>query len=114
MEILNDDIVIEITRHMDIKTLLIYNNLNRNIFKLLDNNFYKILAYKMYTKEFWYKAMLRPIYLSNPLILWKYEIKRIEKFQNRMIEVYNKRFTNQEFYNYWNKQLKILQVISMI
>lgn len=114
MEIINDDIIIEISKYMNIKTLLVYNSLNKHVFKLLDNNFYKELAYKMYTKEFWIKAKERPVTISNPLKLWKYEIKRIEKFQNCMIEVYNKRLTNEEFYNYWNKQLKILQPISMI
>ena len=82
--------------------------------KLLDNKFYKELAYQLYTKEFCDKAKARPVTISNPLKLWKYEIKRIEKFQNCMLEVYNKRLTNQEFYNYWNKQVKILQPISMV
>lgn len=114
MEILNDDIFIEISKYMNIETLLVYNSLNQYIFNLLDNDFYKNLAYKMYTKDFWDKAKLRPTHLSNPLKLWKYEIKRIEKFQNCMVKCYNKRLTNEEFYEYWSNQLKILQPISMI
>ena len=53
MQTLSNDIIIEITDYLDLKSLLIYNTLNKDIFNLLDNNFYQNLAYKMYTKEFW-------------------------------------------------------------
>ena len=114
MQTLSNDIIIEITDYLDLKSLLIYNTLNKDIFNLLDNNFYQNLAYKMYTKEFWDKAIYRPATISIPLKLWKYEIKRIETFQTRLEEVFNKRWSNDDFYNYWSKQLKISEQITMV
>ena len=48
----------------------------------LDNNFFGNYACKLYNKEFWQRAKLRPMIKSKPLGSMYAELLRLEKFQN--------------------------------
>ena len=67
----------------------------------IDNNFYHKLAKSLYGNVFWEKAMCRPILVSTPFLNYKKELLRIEKFQSSLDRINMNRWTNNDFYNYW-------------
>ena len=104
MLFLPDDIIYNIIFMIDFNTIIKITEVNNEINKLLDNNFFKILAIKYYSKEFWKRAALRPRQYSKPLKNIKLELLRIEKFQNLLEKLENKRWTNDMFYNLWDNE----------
>lgn len=102
----NDDIIRYIAYKLDFYSILNFSIINKNNYNSLDNNFYHNLAYIYYTKEFWDRAKKRPIHYSLPLKSVKKELIRIENFQKSLDELNNTRWTEKDFYDYWNNNDK--------
>lgn len=104
MLFLPNDIIYNIIFMIDFNTIIKVTEVNKETHKLLDNNFFKILAIKYYSKEFWKRAALRPKHYSKPLNSMKLELLRIEKFQNLLEKLENNRWSNEKFYNLWDNE----------
>lgn len=97
----NDDIITYISLFLTFKDILLYSQINKYYKNLFDLIFYKNLAIKLYTIDFWQKAYNRPINTSKPLKNIKEELIRIELFQEKLFKYCNYKFTIQDFYKYW-------------
>ena len=104
MIFLPDDIICNIILMLDFETIIKFTEINSEINYLLDDIFFNNLAVLYYSKEFWIRAALRPKHYSKPLKSMKLELMRIEKFQNLLEKLENKRWTNQKFYNLWDNE----------
>ncbi len=102
---LNQDIIYLISHFLNFYNILNLSIVNKYTYIIFDNNYYKELSIKYYTKKFWELAKCRPIKLSKPLKSYKKEIMSIENFQNTL-HFYNfRRWNNNDFYSYWNSQI---------
>jgi hypothetical protein len=97
----NVDIVHLLAVDLDFDDLLNFSIVNKSLYLIFDNLFYKNLGYKMYGINFWLKARHRPIKKSKPLNNYKLELLRIEKFQKGLDSLNSDRWTKKDFYNYW-------------
>lgn len=104
MNFLPDDIIYNIIFMLDFDSIIKFAEINKEINTLLDNIFFNNLAVKYYSDEFWMKATLRPKHISKPLKSMKLELMRIEKFQDFLEKLENKRWTNEKFYNLWDNE----------
>ena len=101
---LNYDILFSIANCLDFNSIINFSIINKENYLIFDDLFFTNLAFKMYTLNFWIKALQRPFSLSKPLSKMKYELLRIEKFQS-ILDSYNiERWCNNDFYNYWYLQ----------
>ena len=101
MDKLNNDVVELIMKNLQLYDILLFSITNKEYYKLLNNLFYLNLAIDIYGKEFWAKAFLRPKIKSKPLNSMKLELIRIERFQTRVYKSISRRWTNEDFYNFW-------------
>ena len=98
---LSEDIIRYMVRNLDIIHILNFCRCNKYINKALDTLFFQELAIKLYSREFWTKAIARPIICSKPLNIIKKELMRLHYFQD-FIKLHNfKVWTIQDFYMYW-------------
>ena len=95
------DIIYKITDYLTFDSILYFSIVNKEVYYLFDELFYINLATKMYSREFWIIASLRPKILSLPLKKMKLELIRIENFQKMLDNLNIDRWTNKDFYNYW-------------
>lgn len=101
------DILQHICSKLDLKSLDNMREVSKDIFSILDDQFYKQIADDLWGKEFWEKAMQRSASLSQPLQTWRQELIRLELFQ-RMIEKHEKkRWNKEQFYTVWSREPKI-------
>ena len=84
MIFLSEDLIRFIANNLKFNEILNYSKINKFLYKTIDNNFYKILTIKYYSKEFWNKAYQRPKFFSKPLKNIKLELIRIENFQKEL------------------------------
>ena len=108
MEKLNEDLFKLTANNLTLKEILKYSIVNKNLYQIFDENFYKRLAIKYYTKDFWEKAYKRPTFYSKPLKNTKMELIRIENFQLMLDRLNLKRWVQKDFYNYWKNNDKII------
>lgn len=108
MENLNEELFKLTADNLTLKEILQYSIINKNLYQTFDENFYKRLAIKYYTKHFWEKAYKRPTFYSKPLKNTKMELIRIENFQLLLDRLNIKRWTQKDFYDYWKNNDKIL------
>ena len=101
MDKLNNDVVELIMKNLQLYDILLFSITNKEYYKMLNNLFYLNLAIDIYGKEFWAKAFLRPKIKSKPLNSMKLELIRIERFQTRVYKSISRRWTNEDFYNFW-------------
>tara|TARA_Y100000816_G_C26057444_1_gene554994 strand:+ start:475 stop:837 length:363 start_codon:yes stop_codon:yes gene_type:complete len=95
------DIIYKITDYLNFNNIIYLSMINKEFYYLFDDLFFTNLAIKMYTNEFWIKALQRPIFSSFPLNSMKLELIRIENFQKILDNLNMDRWTNKDFYNYW-------------
>ena len=100
---LNPDIVRNLAYYLDLFSILNVSQVDKETYKLFDNIFYKSYAIYIFGEEFWIKARKRPIIKSRPLKTYKAELIRIETFQKLLDRLNYKRWTQKDFYNYWDK-----------
>lgn len=101
MDNLSDDLIELITKHLQLDDILSFSIINKENYKILNDSFYLNLALDIYGKEFWVRALSRPKTKSKPLNSMKLELIRVEKFQKQIHKSIFRRWTNHEFYNYW-------------
>ena len=101
MDKLNNDVVELIMKNLQLYDILLFSITNKEYYKMLNNLFYFNLAIDIYGKEFWAKAFFRPKIKSKPLNSMKLELIRIERFQTRVYKSISRRWTNEDFYNFW-------------
>lgn len=102
MDNLNDDIICYLSFKLNLNDLLNFSIINKNNYKILDNNFYINFAINQFSYEFWLKAYRRPKYHSKPLKNIKMELIRIENFQKNLDNLNINRWSKKDFYDYWN------------
>ena len=101
MEKLSCDLVELIMKSLQLDDILLFSITNKEYHKMLNNLFYLNLAIDIYDKEFWVKAFFRPKIKSKPLNSMKLELIRVERFQKRIYQSISRRWTNDDFYNFW-------------
>ena len=103
MNNLKSDEIKFITNFLNLENILNFSLINKEIFNILDEVFYNAKAIENYGKYFWFKALNRTRYISEvkPLKYYKYELMRIELFQNMLNGLEIKRWSPSDFYNYW-------------
>ena len=106
IELLSYDEIYNISNFLNFNDILNFSIISKCFFYLFDNIFYINYANKIFGKEFWKLARSRPKKLSNPLNNMKSELLRIENFQNFLDKLYIKRWKNEDFYLYWELQIK--------
>ena len=99
---LNQDIIRNLAYNLDLLTILNLSSVNKCTYQYLDELFYKSYAIYIFGEIFWIKASKRPKIKSKPLKTYKAELMRIERFQRILDRLNNKRWTQKDFYNYWN------------
>lgn len=99
--IINDDSILYITKFINFNDILNLSITCKYLFLLFDEIFYKNLAIKYFSNEFWKLAKLRPPYKSLPLENFKQELIRIENFQTKLDFLNVNRWCQKDFYNYW-------------
>ena len=85
----------------DIFQLLNLTQTSSSIYKFFTDDYYLEWGRYMYTSEFWEKAGHRSKYIIKPFISMKRELLRIEQFQRHLIKHKYEKWTNKDFYNYW-------------
>lgn len=99
--LINDDLILYITNFINFNDILNLSITHKYLFLLFDENFYKKLAIKYFSKNFWKLAKLRPPKKSLPLKNFKQELIRIENFQKKLDSLNVNRWCKKDFYNYW-------------
>ena len=95
------DVIYKITDYLTFNNIIYLSMTSKEFYYLFDDLFFTNLAIKMYSNEFWIKALQRPIFSSFPLKSMKLELIRIENFQKMLDNLNIDRWTNKDFYNYW-------------
>ena len=98
---LSEDEIRNIAKFLTFNEVLKFSYTNSLCNSAIDNIFYDKLAKSLYGNVFWEKAMCRPILVSTPFFNYKKELLRIEKFQSSLDRINMNRWTNNDFYNYW-------------
>ena len=98
---LNDDLIRKIGYYLNFKNILSFSIVNKEVYELFDDNFYKNMAIKLYGKEFWKKTLSHPLYNCIPLKFYKNELKNIQLFQYKLYNLEIKRWGPSDFYNYY-------------
>lgn len=98
----NIDIIKYISLNFDnVKDMISFITSTKLIYNYIDDMFFRDFAYKLYTKEFWIVASYRPPLKSKPLETMYKELLRIEQFQINQKKSSGKRWSNNQFYDYW-------------
>tara|TARA_X000000368_G_scaffold346474_1_gene285822 strand:+ start:8709 stop:9113 length:405 start_codon:yes stop_codon:yes gene_type:complete len=97
-----EDLLIEFSMYLSLSDTLNYLYTNKFIYKKSNNLFWKQKAYTLMGRDFWMRAHTRPIQTSKPLMCYKKELMRIEYFQKHIHKFMNIRWSNKNFYEYWN------------
>ena len=100
---LNQDVIQNLAYYLDLFSILNLSLVDKTINLYLDDIFYKSYAIYVFGDIFWIKASMRPIVESKPLKTYKAELIRIETFQKVLDRLNYKRWTQKDFYNYWEK-----------
>lgn len=100
---LNADIIRNLAYYLDLFSVLNLSIVDKCTYKYFDEIFYKSYAIYIFGDIFWIKASMRPIIESKPLKTYKAELIRIETFQKVLDRLNYKRWTQKDFYNYWDK-----------
>ena len=85
----------------DLNDILNFCNTSYLINNTLNESFFNQYSILIFSKEFWQKAIQRPIYRSLPLKTMKKELLRIHNFQNKLKYHKQKPWEMKDFYNYW-------------
>lgn len=101
MNELCEDLTIYITMYLNLSDTFNVLYTKKPIYKISDSLFWKQKAYSLMGNTFWRKAHYRPIQTSKPLMSYKQELLRINKFQKKISELTKKEWTNNCFYEYW-------------
>lgn len=103
MEINNlpSEIICKISSYLSMKDTLNYLSINKELLKEGNKIFWKEKAYSLWGETFWEKAQKRPTKTSKPLLSYKAELLRIEKFLNCQKKHKQKTWKQKEFYEYW-------------
>ena len=101
MNNLKSDEIKFITNFLTLENILNFSLINKELFNILDDEYYNSIAIEKYGKKFWIKALNRPIYASKPLKYYKHELIRIEIFQKMLDGLEIKRWGPSDFYKYW-------------
>jgi hypothetical protein len=75
--------------------------INNKFKKILDDKFYENFAFRLYGTKFWKLSQERNPRKVLPCKTFFEELRRIETFQYNYIKNNKRRFSNQEFYNFW-------------
>lgn len=103
----NDIMFIIICNLTNIYEVINISSINKETYKLFDDNLYLYWGRNLYTKEFWDKARIRTPSVSKPLINMKMELLRIHNFQNHLKKHGFSMWNNEDFYKYWDSMEKI-------
>ena len=109
MKYLGRDLIRNIAFGLKFTEILKFSVINTFLYKTIDNIFYKKLAVIYYSKNFWNRALERPIFFSKPLNNIKMELIRIEKFQLTLEKHNIKRWCQKDFYDYWKYNDKFIE-----
>lgn len=120
---LPDDLIQMIIFNLNnIHDVINLSSINKETYKVFDNNLYINWGRNLYSNEFWDKAQKRTPILSKPLLNMKMELLRLENFTNYQVKHGLELWTNQDFFNYWHsmenafafKKLKDLDYMNCI
>lgn len=101
MELLPDDIICTIALNLKLNDIFNLCNTSYLINNTLNESFFYQYSILIFSKEFWQKAIQRPVYRSLPLKTMKKELLRIHNFQNKLKYHKQKPWEMKDFYNYW-------------
>ena len=103
MEINNlpSEIICKISSYLSMNDTLNLLSTNKELLKEGNEIFWKEKAYSLWGETFWEKAQKRPTKSSKPLLSYKAELLRIEKFLNCQKKHKQKTWKQKEFYEYW-------------
>ena len=108
MENLPNELLLIISLKLDLNSMINFSSVNKNNFKLLDDNFFEELYELYYNSNLWKIICKRPLYNSKALNNFKLELLRIENFQQCLDYINNNRWTKKDFYNYWKNNENII------
>ena len=95
------DLITNITMYLNLSDTFSILYTEKDIYKISDSLFWKHKAYCLMGNNFWRKAHNRPIQTSKPLMSYKQELLRINKFQETIFIINQKKWNNNCFYKYW-------------
>lgn len=101
---LHNDILEYISYYLNIKDISNLKKSNKELKNIFNNKYFIDRAYQLYSKTFWKKAYNRDPILSNPLSNIENELLRIEKFNDKIVELNFKKWDEEDFYEYWKSQ----------
>ena len=92
----------DIAMHLTLKEVYRYIQICKQ-FSLLSDRVWDNLCNTRYPKQFWIRAMQRPVSISKPLSSAKEELKRLTIFETRMFED-GVTWTLSDYYLMWDHQ----------
>ena len=98
--IIISDIIYNITKFLNFKSILNLNLTSKELKDILDDKFYKFYAYNMFSINFWNKAVENNSYIK-PLNSWKKEVLRIKNFNSKIKKLNQEIWREKEYYIYW-------------
>jgi len=102
MSLLPNDILLIILFNLtEINDVIGLALIDKTMYVNLDNSMYIYWGINLYSSEFWKKANKRTPNLSKPLINMKMELLRLDKFEKYQVINGHKRWTNEDYYKYW-------------
>ena len=85
----------------DIYDLINLSQIDKTTYDMFDDTFYMYWGRNLYSNKFWELAQKRTPIISKPLLSMKMELLRIQNFQNHLLKYDMKKWTNNDFYKYW-------------
>ena len=101
---LNDDILRHIFLQVSAKDLFNIASVSTGLYNILNDDFFKFVCYKLYGKLFWKRALQRPKYKHDRT--WKDSLRKIERFQELVINLGEKRWGNESFLRLFENDIK--------
>ena len=99
---LPQELIEEVFRRLSISSLKTARQVCRSFASIVnDDLFAGKRAIDMYGKEFWVRASARPVHSSQPMKRVIDELLRIEKFQENVQKLHDRRFQAVDFYKMW-------------
>jgi len=100
--LLSNDLLLIITYNLtDVHDVINMGSVDKNIYKIFDDCQYIYWGRNMYSNEFWDRAKKRTKIFIPHYLNMKLELLRIHNHQNTLIKHGYEKWTNKDYYNYW-------------
>ena len=99
---MNHDTFLEICKRIALCDAIFLVSTCHELHKLADDEFFHVLAYSIFSDEFWTRASTQS--MQPPCDTWRAELMRIERFQRLLEQNCQPRWTEDVFFRFWEAE----------